>query len=686
MSLGRAWRVVRRDLGPILAVSCAVIPIGVLALPCLVGIPISSYGLGKLVVSLLSAARESPGAARAPVRWPGVYALLGFSLLVGAMGLAAWIAVHLASAQSAPVRHAAGFAAALVASIVTGAALAPFAFAPFAVADGVPGLLRPLTRSFELAARLGPARILRLGATAGRWMGVSCLAVAAIFVATVPDRALSSALLAAPFAIIPGPPLAGALLAEAYVEASALPERGATGAGASARLSALAIVLAPTVLLLAGALFAAALTPTPMRAVAMHEPIRRGLHGAYIAAEPQRRELPGGRAAVRSTDRGVVVEAPDGGGAGAIDARFDTTQCALFVEPGETYGGAPGTHAVIVTSDDQWALTIVDGDGVRQDDGLTRRTMGRLGRFGSGALGLGMLLLLVLAYRIGGGPRRGEGARRAGSARGAPRRARGARGHAAPRRGRARPAQAGRARGQLARGGRGVARGRRRSPPLPAARRARACARRDRGAGGRRRAGPPLALRARGARRPASRLDAVARRRAPGDRRARGGRGGARPPRHEGRLVDRAPRRRLARRGRHRPLDVALTRGGRSSRRRPSARQGTGEARRPTWLSCRREDGCGISGGCGRPRRSSRSPWRSAARARCPGRTPRRATLRARAMLRSRPTGRPTPRRATRALGPTPRRATRDRPPRCSHRKARRSTTSSAGRTRRRPA
>ncbi len=401
MSLGRAWRVVRRDLGPILAVSCAVIPVGVLALPCLAGIPISSYGLGKLVVSLLSAARESPGAARAPVRWPGVYALLGSSLLVGAMGLAAWIAVHLASAQSAPVRHAAGFAAALVASIVAGAALAPFAFAPFAVADGVPGLLRPLTRSFELAARLGPARILRLGATAGRWMGVSCLAVAAIFVATVPDRALSSALLAAPFAIIPGPPLAGALLAEAYVEASALPERGATGAGASARLSALAIVLAPTVLLLAAALFAAALTPTPMRAVAMNEPIRRGLHGAYIAAEPQRRELPGGRASVRSTDRGVVVEAPDGGGAGAIDARFDTTQCALFVEPGETYGGAPGTHAVIVTSGDRWALTIVDGDGVRQDDGLTRRTMGRLGRFGSGALGLGMLLLLVLAYRIG---------------------------------------------------------------------------------------------------------------------------------------------------------------------------------------------------------------------------------------------------------------------------------------------
>lgn len=401
MSLGRAWRVARRERGPVLAVSCAVIPFGVLSLPCLVGLPITAYGLGKLAVVLLSAARDGEGAPRTPPRWPGVYALTGFAVLAGAMGLSAWIAVHLAAGQDPLVRLGAGFAAALAASVVTGAALAPFAFVPFVVADGAPGLIAPLTRSFELAGRLGPVRTLRLGATAGRWLGVSFLAVAAVFVATVPDAALSSALLAAPFAMIPGPPLAGALIADAYVEASATTERSASGGRASARLSALAVVLAPTVLLLAAAAIAAALTPTPMRPMGAHEPIRRGLQGGYLGASPRRSELPGGGATVRSTARGVVIEAPGGGGAGEVDARFDTTQCALLVLPGEAHGGAPGTYAVVVATDEQWALTVVDAGGVRQDDGLTRRTLGRLGRFGSAALALGMLLLLVLAYRIG---------------------------------------------------------------------------------------------------------------------------------------------------------------------------------------------------------------------------------------------------------------------------------------------
>lgn len=399
--IARAWSVIRQDLGPILAVSCALLPIGVAMMPCLVGVPVLAYALARLTVMLLGAARRRIGTAprTSVTAWTGAYALAGLVILVSSMATGAWVSLELFARQGVIVRYGSALAAALIASVVVGAALAPFAFAPFVRADGAPGVVRPLTRSFELAARLGPRRMLTLGATAGRWLGVSLIGVATIFVFTTPDAALVGMFLAAPFGVIVGAPLSGALLADAYVEASAMPERG-VAAPASVRLRGIALVLAPAVAAMLVAVLIAALTPTPMREVAMQEPIRRGLHGFGITAEPQRRSLPGD-VLVSTAEHGVRIEASDGGGAGEVDARFETTESALFLERGETYGGEPGTYAVIVTSGEEWAVTIVDADGVRQDDAITRRVLGRLGRVGSAALGIGMLLLLVLAWRIG---------------------------------------------------------------------------------------------------------------------------------------------------------------------------------------------------------------------------------------------------------------------------------------------
>lgn len=404
MSLRRALRVVGADLGPVIALGVVLVPFGVLALPCLFGVPLLSLAFGRLSVVLLDAARSirgEPPLDTAPTRWVGPLAVAGLAAVALAMGTAAWVALHLFEGREPAVRYGAAFGAALAASIAAGAALAPFALAPFAAADGAPGLVSPLLRSFELTARLGPRRSLRLGATAGRWTGVSLLAAMAIFVWSTPDAALPAAFLASFFGIVPVPPLCGALLADAYVEARALSEQRAADLPTRARLRALGLVLAPAVLVLAVAILVAALTPTPMRAMSMDAPVRRGFHGVGLSAEPQRRDLPGGRAWARTSARGVIIETADGGGAGPVDARFDTTQSALFVAPGERYGGAPGTSAVIVTNGEAWALTIVDADGVRQDDGLTERVLGRLGRVGSGSLALALLLLLVLAWRIG---------------------------------------------------------------------------------------------------------------------------------------------------------------------------------------------------------------------------------------------------------------------------------------------
>src|SRR5690606_16012275 len=98
------------------------------------------------------------------------------------------------------------------------------------------------------------------------------------------------------------------------------------------------------------------------------------------------------RALVRQTPDGVAIEARDGGGAGYVRAGFETG--GLSIEDGRSFGGPPGSLAVIaisrhaVSDMHERSYTIVDGDGVRLDDSLTDRVLGRLGIVGGAAIAL----------------------------------------------------------------------------------------------------------------------------------------------------------------------------------------------------------------------------------------------------------------------------------------------------------
>jgi hypothetical protein len=179
-----------------------------------------------------------------------------------------------------------------------------------------------------------------------------------------------------------------ALLADAYVRSAA--PAPTVEARAPRRLRTLALVLVPLLLIPSAATIAAAFTPTPMRPLG-DPPVPGGVL--------ERTSFPGVQ--VRKTAGGVSIEASDGGGAGAVRAGFDPRNTGLIViDDGSRYG-VPGSWAVIVTDGDQGAYTIVNGDGVRLDDSLGERVLGRLGVMGGTALALGVVLLLVLAWRLG---------------------------------------------------------------------------------------------------------------------------------------------------------------------------------------------------------------------------------------------------------------------------------------------
>jgi hypothetical protein len=103
---------------------------------------------------------------------------------------------------------------------------------------------------------------------------------------------------------------------------------------------------------------------------------------------------------------GVVVEAPGGAGAGRIEAPFDGYLGSTRIEPGSRRGGPPDSHAIVVEDlYHRLAITFLDGNGVRLDDGITERVVGRLGALGFALLAIAAVLFaslgFVLSRRIG---------------------------------------------------------------------------------------------------------------------------------------------------------------------------------------------------------------------------------------------------------------------------------------------
>lgn len=386
------WPLLREEPGRLISLALVLVPFGLLLSPCLVGVPVLGFALGELARTTLRAAWKSHGHnAPAPAAknesfagWAGALAVLGLVLISSATLLPSMsVAVAFDTAGVAPQLFVA-----LVAAASTGAALAPFALAPLAAADGSRGLFPPLGRSLELTAPLGARRLASIGAAAGAGAG-SSIFVAASLIAEAPNPVAAFALA---FAFGPIAAFAVALLARAYVALASEPAPSSTPVSRS--LLAPALLLSPMLVLPLGVATIAALTPTSMPLLDEPVALQHGFH------EP-RPTLPGTPLSVRKRTDGIEVETHDGGGAGRIRAPFAAHLGVLFIENGEPYGGAPGTFAIIATNGSQSAYTLVDREGVRQDDGLDARVLGRLGPFGGGALALGLALFLLLAYRLG---------------------------------------------------------------------------------------------------------------------------------------------------------------------------------------------------------------------------------------------------------------------------------------------
>lgn len=390
----RALAILRLEWVSVCVFSLLVVPFGALTSFCLIGFPIMTQGLGSLAWVLVRGARKHHQRAfepDPPAGWAGALALSGIAALLGTTLVASGAAGAVLGADHAIAQAM----AAVIAAAMAGAALAPFALAPVIAAGGEGGLVRPIGRSVELASRLGARRLAALGAAGGALVGgafVGC----AWAIGTGHPLVIAGAVLA----LLASPALVLALLADVYVRASSAD----TPSVAPPPPRRLALVLVPLLLIPAAASIVAALTPTPMRwlgEVSLREYTLReseedlGYAGAAIGA----------RAYVRTVTGGVLVATPDGGGAGYIRTRFDPRTGVLSVRDGTAYGGPRGSYAVIVddgcTEITCAAYALVDRDGVRLDDSLEDRVLGRLGPLGGGALALALVLLLVLSWRLG---------------------------------------------------------------------------------------------------------------------------------------------------------------------------------------------------------------------------------------------------------------------------------------------
>lgn len=394
--LAGALGLIRRRLGVVLGITFVLLPIGLSLFAALVGVPITSFCYRRLLRALTAAARERAGAP-APERkgksWAGAISIGGMAAFGAGVVLLSLAVEHLLPSGAA--RDGVSLAAGGLASIGLGVAFAPLMFAPFFAADGTKGPLKPFSRSFQLAARMGPRRSAALGALVGGAIGAGLVGMTGLFL--LGDDSLGALVLAAPFAGALGSPLAIAILADAFVELEGA-EDEAEDLPVARRVRGLWGLLLPALLLVGAAFVAAALSPSPMRESRPVEEVERGFHGIGALHGEQVRRLPGTSVRVRTLERGVSVEADDGGGAGTIDARFDTSDVGLFVFERED---EPSTFVIAITDGTRWARTVVDSDGVRLDDGLAQRVFGRLGTPGLGALALGLLLLLWIAFSLG---------------------------------------------------------------------------------------------------------------------------------------------------------------------------------------------------------------------------------------------------------------------------------------------
>lgn len=403
MSAPSATRVLWREPGKLIGVAWLLLPLGLALSGCLIGLPIATRAL-KILARLVTANAQALRGRAAPgdpeLTWAGAIALA----MLGAFGAVTVtlgaVGEHLAGGLAHPVRLACALSAGAAGAIVLGASLATLLFAPIVSVAGVQGTLTPFSRSFELAAARGAGPSLRLGAAVGGVYALAFVALGVVGFAIAESTPVAVGLLFAALGPVIATPRALAMLANAW--ADVVPRAPADEvAPAGARLRGLALLIAPALLALLAALTVAAVVPIPLRRGEPPAPQQRGIHPELLGGAVRAGRLPGTSVRVRLLDRGVAIEADDGGGAGELDVDFDTRHAWLSLEQ-RTRGGAPIPEYRIVVSDaEHWASTMVDADGVRLDDSLSDRTLGRLGRIGSGGLAVGALLLLFLSFTTG---------------------------------------------------------------------------------------------------------------------------------------------------------------------------------------------------------------------------------------------------------------------------------------------
>lgn len=373
--------------------SIAALAVGIFMTPCFVGIFVASFALGSLVSGVVRASGRtfegsSPGT--------GLAAYLG----IAALAVVTCVAVVTAIDLTFGVIDAwlVAIVVAPIGASAFGAALGPLLFVPFVLAEGRHRFVAAIARSFELGTRLGAARTAWLGGVVGLGLA-SGVAAASLLVFALrmdePDH-WGFLLLAQPVGLALAVPWCVARIARGYVAMQVSEEQRAVP-----RLRAMALVLAPGLLVCAAALFVGAWTPTPMRALAPDVPRpdpRRGLHPA-LADEVI---LPGTSVRVTPLARGVNISADDGGGAGPVDdPHIGEVDAMLVIEPGEEHGGPPGSFAVVRTYWPWASVTIVDRDGVRLDDGLKERVLDRMGRVGIGLLAFALAAIFALVFWLG---------------------------------------------------------------------------------------------------------------------------------------------------------------------------------------------------------------------------------------------------------------------------------------------
>lgn len=381
----RVFEILGRQIAPLSISALVLVPTGALLSVCLVGLPIVVHAFGRISAAALRGAREVHGWAdesRPPAGQSGLFVLAGLAV-VGIAVLLAW-GVVLRMGGGSPLQ----VLATLVAGALVGAPLAPLALAPIAAADGENGMLRPLVRSLELTAHVDPRRLAALGAGAGALTSAG-------FVLSGLWFTLAPRLLATPLFIVVV--LAGC--ADAYVTLAAH-DRQTRAAPLPRRVRSLALAVASLVLLgvctTVVVTCIAALTPTPMRVLG-HLPPARELHEPDFV-------LPGTSVHVQRLLDGVSIETPDGGGAGFVRAKlgdFHGRSASYIDDDAAAYGGPQGSIAVLATDGYNWAVTFVDRNGVRLDDSLTDRVLGRFGAVGMASLAIAAMLVFVLVAVFG---------------------------------------------------------------------------------------------------------------------------------------------------------------------------------------------------------------------------------------------------------------------------------------------